>query len=224
MRLRNVKGSKEIIESSKYIILNPEENKGKWKNVFGNDKPIHIEIGMGKGDFIIGMAKNNPNINFIGIEMYDSVIVKAVQKLENEELDNLKLIRMDARLIEDVFDKEIDLIYLNFSDPWPKERHAKRRLTSPIFLEKYDKIFKNNAEIIMKTDNNPLFEYSKESLENFGYQIKSITRDLYQEDVSQNIKTEYEKKFVKLGVKINRLAAVKQSKSNNPQKNIMIKG
>ena len=109
MRLRNVKGSKEIIESSKYIVLNPEENKGKWKNVFGNDKPIHIEIGMGKGDFIIGMAKNNPNINFIGIEMYDSVIVKAVQKLENEELDNLKLIRMDARLIEDVFDKEIDL-------------------------------------------------------------------------------------------------------------------
>lgn len=134
MRLRNVKGSKEIIESSKYIVLNPEENKGKWKNVFGNDKPIHIEIGMGKGDFIIGMAKNNPNINFIGIEMYDSVIVKAVQKLENEELDNLKLIRMDARLIEDVFDKEIDLIYLNFSDPWPKTRAAKKRLTHEIFF------------------------------------------------------------------------------------------
>ena len=103
MRLRNVKGSKEIIESSKYIILNPEENKGKWKEVFGNDKPIHIEIGMGKGDFIIGMAKNNPNINFIGIEMYDSVIVKAVQKLEDEEIPNLRLIRMDANKIEDVF-------------------------------------------------------------------------------------------------------------------------
>ena len=124
-------------------------------------------------------------------------------------------------ILANLFDKEINTLYLNFSDPWPKARHAKRRLTSPIFLEKYDKIFKSNAEIIMKTDNNPLFEYSKESLENFGYQIKSITRDLYQEDVSQNIKTEYEKKFVKLGVKINRLAAVKQSKSNkNPKKTL----
>lgn len=172
MRLRNVKGSKEIIESSKYIILNPEENKGKWKNVFGNDKPIHIEIGMGKGDFIIGMAKNNPNINFIGIEMYDSVIVKAVQKLENEELDNLKLIRMDARLIEDVFDKEIDLIYLNFSDPWPKSRAAKKRLTHERFLNRYENIFKGKKTIFMKTDNTALFEFSIESLSEFGYKLK----------------------------------------------------
>ena len=208
MRLRNVKGSKEIIESSKYIILNPEENKGKWKEVFGNDKPIHIEIGMGKGDFIIGMAKNNPNINFIGIEMYDSVIVKAVQKLENEELDNLKLIRMDARLIEDVFDKEIDLIYLNFSDPWPKERHTKRRLTSPRFLARYDSIFKDKKHIIMKTDNIDLFNYSVESLKEYGYNINDISNDLhsYKDNI---ITTEYEDKFTSKGIKINYFDASK---------------
>lgn len=208
MRLRNVKGSKEIIESSKYIILNPEENKGKWKNVFGNDKPIHIEIGMGKGDFIIGMAKNNPNINFIGIEMYDSVIVKAVQKLENEELDNLKLIRMDARLIEDVFDKEIDLIYLNFSDPWPKARHSKRRLTSDIFLKIYDDIFKDKCVILQKTDNTGLFESSIVSLSNYGYKIEDISLDLWSTDKFYE-ETEYERKFKNKGVKINYLKATK---------------
>ena len=209
MRLRNVKGSKEIIESSKYIILNPEENKGKWKNVFGNDKPIHIEIGMGKGDFIIGMAKNNPNINFIGIEMYDSVIVKAVQKLENEELDNLKLIRMDARLIEDVFDKEIDLIYLNFSDPWPKSRAAKTRLTHERFLNRYENIFKDKKTIFMKTDNTALFEFSIESLSEFGYKLKNISLDLHNSDFKNNVMTEYERKFSEKGVKINRLEAYK---------------
>lgn len=209
MRLRNVKGSKEIIESSKYIILNPEENKGKWKNVFGNDKPIHIEIGMGKGDFIIGMAKNNPNINFIGIEMYDSVIVKAVQKLENEELDNLKLIRMDARLIEDVFDKEIDLIYLNFSDPWPKSRAAKKRLIHERFLNRYENIFKGKKTIFMKTDNTALFEFSIESLSEFGYKLKNISLDLHNSDFKNNVMTEYERKFSEKGVKINRLEAYK---------------
>ena len=209
MRLRNVKGSKEIIESSKYIILNPEENKGKWKNVFGNDKPIHIEIGMGKGDFIIGMAKNNPNINFIGIEMYDSVIVKAVQKLENEELDNLKLIRMDARLIEDVFDKEIDLIYLNFSDPWPKSRAAKKRLTHERLLNRYENIFKGKKTIFMKTDNTALFEFSIESLSEFGYKLKNISLDLHNSDFKNNVMTEYERKFSEKGVKINRLEAYK---------------
>lgn len=209
MRLRNVKGSKEIIESSKYIILNPEENKGKWKNVFGNDKPIHIEIGMGKGDFIIGMAKNNQNINFIGIEMYDSVIVKAVQKLENEELDNLKLIRMDARLIEDVFDKEIDLIYLNFSDPWPKSRAAKKRLTHERFLNRYENIFKGKKTIFMKTDNTALFEFSIESLSEFGYKLKNISLDLHNSDFENNVMTEYERKFSEKKIKINRLEAYK---------------
>ena len=218
MRLKHVKGANEIIEKGKYYVEDATNYIGKWKEVFQNDNPIYIEIGMGKGDFIIENALRYPNINFIGIEKFDSVLVRAIQKSNELEIDNLKLVRLDANYIDTIFSKEISLIYLNFSDPWPKERHAKRRLTSPIFLEKYDKIFKSNAEIIMKTDNNPLFEYSKESLENFGYQIKSITRDLYQEDVSQNIKTEYEKKFVKLGVKINRLEAIKQLKSNKKSK------
>lgn len=218
MRLKHVKGANEIIEKGKYYVEEATNYIGKWKEVFQNDNPIYIEIGMGKGDFIIENALRYPNINFIGIEKFDSVLVRAIQKSNELEIDNLKLVRLDANYIDTIFSKEISLIYLNFSDPWPKERHAKRRLTSPIFLEKYDKIFKSNAEIIMKTDNNPLFEYSKESLENFGYQIKSITRDLYQEDVSQNIKTEYEKKFVKLGVKINRLEAIKQPKSNKKSK------
>ncbi len=218
MRLKHVKGANEIIEKGKYYVEDATNYMGKWKEVFQNDNPIYIEIGMGKGDFIIENALRYPNINFIGIEKFDSVLVRAIQKSNELEIDNLKLVRLDANYIDTIFSKEISLIYLNFSDPWPKERHAKRRLTSPIFLEKYDKIFKSNAEIIMKTDNNPLFEYSKESLENFGYQIKSITRDLYQEDISQNIKTEYEKKFVKLGVKINRLEAIKQPKSNKKSK------
>lgn len=218
MRLKHVKGANEIIEKGKYYVEDATNYIGKWKEVFQNDNPIYIEIGMGKGDFIIENALRYPNVNFIGIEKFDSVLVRAIQKSNELEIDNLKLVRLDANYIDTIFSKEISLIYLNFSDPWPKERHAKRRLTSPIFLEKYDKIFKSNAEIIMKTDNNPLFEYSKESLENFGYQIKSITRDLYQEDVSQNIKTEYEKKFVKLGVKINRLEAIKQLKLNKKSK------
>lgn len=218
MRLKHVKGANEIIEKGKYYVEDATNYIGKWKEVFQNDNPIYIEIGMGKGDFIIENALRYPNINFIGIEKFDSVLVRAIQKSNELEIDNLKLVRLDANYIDTIFSKEISLIYLNFSDPWPKERHAKRRLTSPIFLEKYDKIFKSNAEIIMKTDNNPLFEYSKESLENFGYQINSITRDLYQEDISQNIKTEYEKKFVKLGVKINRLEAIKHPKSNKKSK------
>ena len=168
MRLRNIKDADKIIEKSKYIILNPEQYKGKYSKLFNNQNPIYLEIGMGKGDFIIGMAKKYPNINFLGIEMYDSVIVKAIEKLENENLNNLKLIRMDANKIEDVFDKEIDLIYLNFSDPWPKNRNAKRRLTHERFLDKYENIFKTNKVIYMKTDNTSLFEFSIESLSQYG--------------------------------------------------------
>ena len=209
MRLKNVKGASETIKTSSYIILNPNDYKGKWNKVFNNDNPIHIEIGMGKGDFIIGMAKLYPNINFIGIEMYDSVIVKAVQKLENENISNIKLIRMDARLIEDVFDKEIDLIYLNFSDPWPKNRCAKRRLTHERFLNRYENIFKNKKTIFMKTDNIDLFAFSIESLSEFGYKLKNVTLDLHNSNFENNIMTEYEKKFSSKGVKINRLEAYK---------------
>ena len=211
MRLKNVKNAKEIIEKSNYIVFEPSKYKGKWSKVFNNNNPIEIEIGMGKGDFIIGMAKLHPNINFIGIEMYDSVIVRAVQKLENEEISNLKLIRMDAGNIEDVFYKEIDKIYLNFSDPWPKDRHEKRRLTSQVFLKKYDDIFKNNKTIIQKTDNEKLFLYSIESLENYGYKLKNVTKDLYNNMIKDNIKTEYEKRFNEKGIKICRLEAYKDN-------------
>ena len=210
MRLKHVKGADETIKKGIYYIDNPKEYKSNWKSVFGNDNPIYIEIGMGKGDFIIENAMRYPEINFIGIEKYDSVIVRAIQKSNELELNNLKLIRMDALEIEEVFDKEVDRIYLNFSDPWPKERHAKRRLTSPIFLAKYDLVFKDDAEIIMKTDNNPLFEYSLESLTEYGYEILNVTRNLYNEDISDNIATEYEKKFVSKGICINRLKALKK--------------
>ena len=150
MRLRNVKNAEEIVNNSSYVIKNPEEYKGKYKELFSNDNEIHLEIGMGKGDFIIGMAEKYPHINFIGIEMYESVMVRAVQKLENLGIPNLKLIRIDAALVNSIFDHEISTIYLNFSDPWPKKRHARRRLTSSRFLEIYDSIFSSQPHIIQK--------------------------------------------------------------------------
>ena len=209
MRLKHVKGANDVIVKGKYFISQPNNYKGKWGQVFGNNNKIKIEIGMGKGDFIIENAIKYPNVNFIGIEKYDSVIVRAIQKSNELELDNLKLIRMDALNLENIFDKEVDTIYLNFSDPWPKDRHAKRRLTSPIFLAKYDNIFKSIPHIIMKTDNIDLFDYSVNSLNEYGYIINYLTNDLHKEDVSDNIMTEYEKKFVKRGIKINKLDATK---------------
>lgn len=208
MRLKNIKGASERILEGKYFINNPNEYKGKWHKLFNNNNPIYIEIGVGKGNFIIKNAIENPNINYIGIEMYDSVILRAVEKTNELELNNLYLIRMDARLIEDVFDKEIDLIYLNFSDPWPKERHAKRRLTSPRFLARYDNIFRGDNHIIMKTDNLDLFNYSVDSLKEYGYTINEISNDLHKEK-DNIITTEYEDKFTSKGMKINYFAASK---------------
>lgn len=209
MRLKNVKGANEIIVNGKYYVGNPYEYIGKWSNFFGNENPIYIEIGMGKGDFIIENAKRYPNINFIGIEKYDSVMVRAIQKSNELELDNLKLVRIDANKLDMIFDKEVELIYLNFSDPWPKDRHAKRRLTSNVFLSIYDKVFKDVCRIVMKTDNIDLFNYSIGSLSNYGYDIVYNTNDL---DClsSSNIMTEYERKFYNLGVKINKLEGVKK--------------
>ena len=195
MRQRNVKNKKEIINKSKYIINEPSNNVGNWKLVFNNDNPIYIEIGMGKGDFILENAKKYPDINFIGIEKYDSIMALAIKKIEENDLDNLRLIRMDALDIDSVFSKEIDKIFLNFSDPWPKERHAKRRLTSSVFLEKYDKLFKNEKIIEMKTDNRRLFEFSLISFNNNDYFIDDISLDLHNSDYDNNIMTEYEKKF-----------------------------
>ena len=201
MRLKNVKDAKEIVEASKYIVKNPKKYKGKYNEIFKNNNEIHLEIGMGKGDFIIGMAQTHPDINFIGIEMFDSVLVRAVQKLNDLDLPNLKLIRFDATEIKDIFDKEINTIYLNFSDPWPKNRHEHRRLTSQRFLERYDSVFKEEAHIIQKTDNRKLFEFSLSSYVDYGYKIKEISLNLH-EDEYDNIETEYEKKFIKLGYPI----------------------
>ena len=188
MRLRNIKNADEIVNNSKYTIKEINNNN------FDNNNPIYLEIGMGKGDFIINNAIQNPNINYIGIEKYKSVLVKAVQKLEEKELNNLKIICMDAKNINEM-ETKVDLLYLNFSDPWPKKRHALRRLTSPIYLEKYENIFKNQKHIIMKTDNRNLFEYSIISFTNYGYKIEDICLDIYKENIENNIPTEYEKKF-----------------------------
>ena len=201
MRLKNVKGASEEIAASPYIIKNPEEYKGKYKTLFKKNNPIHLEIGMGKGNFIINMAKSFPNINFIGMEMYDSVIVRAVQKLENENISNLKLIKFDATNINEIFEGEIDTLYLNFSDPWPKNRHENRRLTSERFLKRYDKIFKSKKIIVQKTDNRKLFEYSLMSFTDYGYKIEEISLDLHKDDYF-NIETEYENEFSSNGYPI----------------------
>ena len=198
MRLRNVKGASEKIDKSKYIISDYKKYCGKYKELFGNDKPICLEIGMGKGDFIKGMALSNPDVNYIGVEKFDSVMVRAVEKLGDTDFDNLKLIKMDAEYIGEVFNSEIDTIYLNFSDPWPKDRHEKRRLTSPNFLSKYDCLFKGVKHIIFKTDNRKLFEYSIKSFTDYGYRINNISLDLHKDDIP-NIETEYEKRFSALG-------------------------
>ena len=209
MRLRNVPNAKEIVNSSEYVIREPQEYKGKYKEVFKNNNPLHIEIGMGKGNFIIDMALKNPDINFIGIERYESVMCRALEKLENKKIPNLKLICCDALELGDIFDHEVETIYLNFSDPWPKKRHAKRRLTSHIFLPIYDKVFENECLIIQKTDNVGLFESSIVSLSTYGYVIEDISLDLASKEIENSL-TEYEAKFMSQGIKINYLVARKK--------------
>ena len=209
MRLRNVKNAKELVNSNKYVITEPESYKGKYNKLFANKKPIHIEIGMGKGNFIIDMALKHPDINFIGIERYESVLVRALEKLNDKEIPNLRFICMDAIKIGDVFDHEVDCIYLNFSDPWPKKRHAKRRLTSSVFLPLYDMVFKGDCLIVQKTDNVSLFESSIVSLSTYGYVIEDISLDLASTDIENSL-TEYEAKFMSQGIKINYLVARKK--------------
>lgn len=210
MRLKHVKGAHERIEASNYIIHNPEKERGNYQNLFPNANPIYIEIGTGKGNFIVEKAKRNPNINFIGIEKFDSVMVKVVEKVEQEKLSNLLLIRMDATEIEKIFDHEIDLLYLNFSDPWPKKRHAHRRLTSPIFLKRYEAIFKGPMKLEMKTDNRHLFEYSLISFNEFGFKFDEISLNLHQDDIEDNVETEYEKKFSSMGFPIYKIHVTKE--------------
>lgn len=208
MRLRNVKNKETIMEKSKFLIRDEENYRGKWNSVFKNNNPIEIEIGTGKGNFIIEKALTNPNINYIGIERYDSVIVRALEQIP-DSVTNLKLIRMNAIDIDKIFDKEVCTIYLNFSDPWPKKRHALRRLTSRVFLEKYEEIFKGEKNIYQKTDNQNLFEYSIINLTNYGYKIEDISLDLHNSQIEGNIETEYEKKFSESGNKIYYLHAKK---------------
>jgi len=209
MRLRNIKGSKEIIESSEFVIQNPKGLKGSWTAKFGNDNPIHIEVGMGKGRFVMELAGKNPQINYIGIEMYDSVLLRALQKREQQqEMPNLYFLRMDARELPEVFELgEADRIYLNFSDPWPKDRHAKRRLTSKNFLERYDKILASDGRIEFKTDNRALFEFSLEEVKGTKWNLDAYTFDLHHDEemMKENIKTEYEEKFSLMGNPIHKM-------------------
>lgn len=206
MRLRNIKNKEEIISNSKYIVENYKDYKGHWKELFGNDNPIYIEIGMGMGKFITENALNNKNINYIGIEKQDNVLARSLPNIP-DGIDNLRVIRLNALEIDEVFSEEIDLIFLNFSDPWPKKRHHDRRLTSKIFLDKYDKIFKDKKEIELRTDNEDLFIYSIESLSN-SYSFSEVTFDL-NSYLPERITTEYEDKFVSKGNKIYHLKASK---------------
>lgn len=203
MRLRNIAGSREVIAESKYTVKDPEQKKGLWKKeIFGNDNEIHIEIGMGKGRFIMDMAALHPDINYVGIEKYSSVLLRAIQKQEELQLPNVIFIRMDAEDITEVFDEsEVGKIYLNFSDPWPKDRHAKRRLPSREFLKRYDKILKADGVVEFKTDNEGLFTFARDEVEPAGWNIDAITYDLHNDEVMNegNVMTEYEEKFSSLG-------------------------
>lgn len=209
MRLRNIKGSRETIAENHYVIKNETEHKGNWNAVFGNENPIHIEIGMGKGQFITTLAKQNPEINYIGIEKYSSVLLRAIEKQEELALPNLFFIRMEAEYIADVFgENEVERIYLNFSDPWPKDRHAKRRLTSKEFLARYQRILVPEGLVIFKTDNRDLFDFSLEQVQEAGWNQVNVTYDLHQSEYLEgNVMTEYEMKFVAEGKPICRLTA-----------------
>lgn len=202
MRLRNIKGARDIIAESPLVVHEPKQFKGKWNEVFNNVNPLKIEIGMGKGKFIHSLALQNPQINYIGIEKYSSVLLRALQKMEEEPLPNLLFIRMDAEDIAEVFGKEeVDSIYLNFSDPWPKERHAKRRLPSREFLTRYDQFLKKDGVLEFKTDNKDLFEFALEELAPAGWEALKVTFDLHHDsEMSEgNIMTEYEEKFSSKG-------------------------
>ena len=197
-----------MIGESEFVVHEPETMKGKWREAFGNDHPVYVEIGMGKGRFLMDMARLYPEINFIGIEKYSSVLLRAVQKLEEEELPNVRLIRMDAEDLENVFAQgELDRIYLNFSDPWPPNRQRKRRLTWRAYLEVYDEILRQQGDLCFKTDNQRFFEWSLQEICQFGWLIQNISLDLHNSDFEGNVMTEYEEKFSAEGYRIYRLEA-----------------
>ncbi|WP_163101186.1 tRNA (guanosine(46)-N7)-methyltransferase TrmB [Peribacillus alkalitolerans] len=215
MRLKYKPWAKDkLSEFPQYVIANPEEQKGKWKEVFGNENPLYIEVGTGKGRFITEMAKAHPNINFMGIEVYESVIVHALDKLIETELPNCKLLSVNANDLRNFFNKgEVSRVYLNFSDPWPKTRHAKRRLTYKTYLSIYEDILPDMGEIHFKTDNQGLFEYSLISMSHYGMLLNFISLDLHNSDYEGNIMTEYEEKFSNKGSRIYRVEAQFPSKN-----------
>ena len=202
MRLRNIKGSREYIVESSFVVQDGKAQKGKWQEFFGNTNPLHIEVGMGKGQFLMELARRNPQINYIGIEKFSSVLLRAIQKQEELELGNLRFIRMNAEEICDVFVKdEVAKLYLNFSDPWPKDRHHKRRLTSREFLTRYGQFLYRDGSIEFKTDNRPLFDFSLTEAKEAGWKLEAFTYDLHKdEQMNQgNIMTEYEQRFSEQG-------------------------
>ncbi len=210
MRLRNVPGAREVMIENQYVFTEPQGMCGTWRKVFGNNNPIHIEIGMGKGRFITTLASLNPDINYVGIEKYSSVLLRAVEKQDELQLPNLRFIRMDAENIKEVFGKgEVSRIYLNFSDPWPKDRHAKRRLTSNEFFARYDVILAADGDVCFKTDNRVLFDWSVEAIGETKWDITALSYDLHNDAVMNegNVMTEYEERFSSEGVPINKLVA-----------------
>ena len=218
MRLRNIPGAKDAILENRYVVQEPKTQKGKWNQCFLKEQPVHIEVGMGKGRFLMDMARLHPDINYVGIEMYDSVLLRALQKREEleeagEKLDNLLFMRVDARELPDIFEKgEVQKIYLNFSDPWPKARHAKRRLTSREFLARYEKILISEGVVEFKTDNRELFDFSLEQVELAGWVLLAKTYDLHNDPTLSrgNVMTEYEEKFSGQGHPIHKLIAMRQ--------------
>ncbi len=216
MRLRNIPRADGVIKSHPMVVQDTQESRGNWKNIFGNDRPVYLEIGMGKGRFLMNMAKEHPLVNFVGIERYSSVLLRALEKYDTEEykdLQNIRFLCMDATEIENVFNQgEIRKIYLNFSDPWPKARHARRRLTSGTFLDRYAKILPPGGNLEFKTDNTELFRFSLEEIrEKEGWRLDKYTYDLHRNDEMNqgNIMTEYEEKFSSLGNPINKLIATR---------------
>lgn len=210
MRLRNIPGADDAIANSIYCIKEPETHKGSWQALFPSKQPLHIEIGMGKGRFIMDLAAANPDINYIGIERYSSVLLRALQKMDAAPLTNLKFVCMDASDIAEVFaPEEVACIYLNFSDPWPKDRHAKRRLTSRQFFARYDFVLAKNGHVEFKTDNQDLFTFSLQEIPEAGWHLDASTRDLHHDPVLNegNIMTEYEEKFSSMGHPICKLIA-----------------
>ena len=218
MRLRNIPGADEIVSNSTFCIQNPEELKGTWADFLGNRNPIHIEIGMGKGRFLMDLAAQNPDINYIGIERYTSVLLRAVQKMNETPLPNVHFLCVDAATLPEIFGKEeVARIYLNFSDPWPKDRHARRRLTSHEFLDRYDQFLAKDGQLEFKTDNQDLFTFSLEEIaDSATWHLDLSTRDLHHDTVMNigNIMTEYEEKFSSKGNPICKLVASRKNKAN----------